>query len=79
MTAPLRKRLDALYAQWSYLLLIGVALLSTAVVAGAVFLWRGADLALLVLIAGGAAASLAVLWLERRKIWADFFGAKEDE
>lgn len=79
MTAPLRKRLDALCAQWSYLLLIGVALLSTAVVAGAVFLWRGADLALLVLISGGAAASLAVLWLERRKIWADFFGTKEDE
>lgn len=79
MTESLRKRLDSLWAQWSYLLLIGVALLSTAVVAGAVFLWGGADLAMWVLISGGAAAALAVLWLERRKIWADFFGAKEDE
>lgn len=79
MTAPLRKRLDAICGQWSYLLLIGVALLSTAVVACAVFLWRGADLALFVLISGGASAALAVLWLERRKIWADFFGKQEDE
>lgn len=79
MTLPLRKRLDALCVQWSYLLLVGVALLSTALVAGAVFLWGGADLALWVLVSGVAATGLALLWMERRKMWEDFVGKKEDE
>lgn len=79
MRGPMKRRLDALWAWSPHLSVMAIALLTTFLLGGGAFAWGNADLALMVLLSGAGAIALALLWMDRRKIWAEFFGKKEDE